>query len=245
MASKTLDKCCTEGIKHTGTPLGEFIRIEDIEAYASGNKSASQVIIIYSDIFGHSFVNTQLIADSFAKENYFVIVPDLFKGDSLRPGGTLTPEWKEKHSISNTLPLSEATINWVKRSPRKFIGAIGYCYGAPFVIKQLACGELQAGAIAHPSSVDVVDLKRLSSDSGPLLVSAAEVDPIFSPKIRVEFEEVLRENSVFYHITLASGVRHGFAVRGDPTKRVDRIAKEKAFDDQLWWFKINQHGLLR
>lgn len=240
MASNPPGKCCTEGVKHTGTASGEFVKIKDFDAYVSGNNSASKVIIIYPDVFGPQYVNTQLVADSFAKEGYFVVVPDLFKGDALVPNGPpLSPEWKERHSIASSVPLAEATNAWVKASPREFIGAIGYCYGAPFVIKQLAQGDITAGAIAHPSFVDIEDVKKLSPEKGPLLISAAETDPIFPPTLRGQTEEVLRDNGVTYHITLSGGVKHGFAVRGDPTVRSDLIAKEKAFADQLWWFKIN------
>jgi dienelactone hydrolase len=34
-----------------------------------------------SDIIGHRFKNSQLVADQFAKNGYFVMMPDLFHGD--------------------------------------------------------------------------------------------------------------------------------------------------------------------
>lgn len=241
MASNPPGKCCTEGVKHSGTALGEFIKIEDFGTYITGDKSATKVIIIYPDVFGPQYLNVQLVADSFAASGYFVVVPDLFKGDPLVPGGApLTPEWIGRHSIASAVPIADAAYKWVTSTKREFIGAIGYCYGAPFVIKQLAKGSLGAGAIAHPSFVEIDDVKKLTSEHGPLLISAAETDPIFTPELRSKTEEVLRENGAAYHSTLASGVKHGFAVRGDPEQRADRIAKEKAFADQLWWFKINQ-----
>lgn len=37
-------------------------------------------------------------------------------------------------------------------------------------------------------------------------------------------------------MTLFSGVEHGFAVRGDPSVRIQRFAKEQAFLQAVAWF---------
>lgn len=39
-----------------------------------------------------------------------------------------------------------------------------------------------------------------------------------------------------YQINLFSGVEHGFAVRGDENKQVERFAKEQAFLQAVTWF---------
>jgi dienelactone hydrolase len=39
-----------------------------------------------------------------------------------------------------------------------------------------------------------------------------------------------------YQINLFSGVAHGFAVRGDPAKKIERWAKEQAFHQAVAWF---------
>jgi hypothetical protein len=40
-----------------------------------------------------------------------------------------------------------------------------------------------------------------------------------------------------YQINLFSGVEHGFAVRGDPSKPDAKFAKEQAFLQAVTWFK--------
>jgi hypothetical protein len=36
-------------------------------------------------VFGYSFVNARLLADAYARENFHVLVPDLFSGDPIDP----------------------------------------------------------------------------------------------------------------------------------------------------------------
>jgi dienelactone hydrolase len=50
-----------------------------------------------SDIIGHRFTNSQLVADQFAKNGYFVMMPDLFHGDPVplnKPGEFDMQKWR-------------------------------------------------------------------------------------------------------------------------------------------------------
>lgn len=49
-----------------------------------------------TDVIGHRFINAQLIADQFAANGYFVLMPDLFYGDPIplnRPGDFDIQAW--------------------------------------------------------------------------------------------------------------------------------------------------------
>lgn len=49
-----------------------------------------------TDVIGHRFINAQLIADQFAANGYFVVMPDLFHGDPIplnRPGDFDIMKW--------------------------------------------------------------------------------------------------------------------------------------------------------
>jgi dienelactone hydrolase len=89
------------------------------------------------------------------------------------------------------------------------------------------------GYIAHPSFVQE---DELASISGPLCITAAETDPIFPAESRYRSEVILRKTGWHYHISLFSGVCHGFAVRGDTALKAQKFAKEQAFMQAINWF---------
>lgn len=146
----------------------------------------------------------------------------------------------------------------------KKLGAVGYCYGAKYVIRGLKeGGGVDAGFIAHPSLVDVEELKAIR---GPISIAAAgmffamaklvaaavvvgelatrgadetvhaETDTIFPDEKRHETEVILKEIGRPYQINLYSHVEHGFAVRCDLSKRENKYAKEQAFYQAVQWF---------
>jgi dienelactone hydrolase len=119
---------------------------------------------------------------------------------------------------------------------RQKIGALGYCFGAKYVVRRLHPdkGDIDVGYLAHPSFVTADELKSIK---GPLAISAAEDDHIFSVEKRHESEEILKTSGLPYQINLYGGVEHGFAVRGDPKNRSVQFAKESAFLQAVQWFK--------
>ena len=53
----------------------------------------------------------------------------------------------------------------------KRLGAVGYCYGAKYVVRGLGeGGGVDVGFIAHPSFVETDELKQIK---GPLSIAAA------------------------------------------------------------------------
>lgn len=94
-------------------------------------------------------------------------------------------------------------------------------------------GGIDVGYMAHPSFVDDDELANIS---GPLSISAAETDSIFPAEKRHKSEVILQKAGHPYQIYLFSGVAHGFAVRGDPKKKMERFAKEQAFLQAVTWF---------
>lgn len=126
--------------------------------------------------------------------------------------------------------LSELT----KKIDTKFIGLVGYCFGAKYVIQQLTNDtKVSAGAVAHPSFVSIDEVAEIKK---PLLISAAETDQIFTDELRKDTEQKLKEIKARYQIDFFSGVSHGYACRGDPKDPVIKYAKEKTFADQVHWF---------
>ena len=85
MASHPPGTCCYAGVKHEGTPTGEMKLVGDVETYFTypKDKSTKRAILLITDVIGHRFNNVQLIADQFAANGYFVVMPDLFYGDAI------------------------------------------------------------------------------------------------------------------------------------------------------------------
>jgi len=250
MTSHPPGTCCYKGVKHEGTATGEFSQLGDFEIYTKypEDKSTDLGILIITDVIGHRFINAQLIADQFAANGYFVMMPDLFDKDPIplnRPGDFDIQKWlggeynekKKAHLPPTVDPIIDACLVEMRTKYNcKKIGAVGYCFGGKYVIRHLRpdAGKIDVGYTAHPSFVDADELKAIK---GPLAISAAETDAIFPTPKRHESEEILLGLGLPYQINLYSGVVHGFAVRGDPKDRVALYAKENAFLQAIQWFE--------
>lgn len=233
MASNPPGACCVQTNFHEGTPLGTHKEIFGLDTYTVGE--SSKVIVILTDIYGHKYNNVLLVADAISKEGYKVLIPDILKGDPIVSFDELQA-WLPKHTPEITAPIVNGFLKKVKEELKPtFLGSIGYCYGAKYVIQNLSSsGFLDAGAVAHPSFVSIEEVKEIKR---PLVISAAETDSIFPPELRHQTEDELAKlNGVRYQVDLFSGVTHGFAVRGDINNPIVKYAKEKALLDQLTFF---------
>ncbi|KAF2457445.1 dienelactone hydrolase family protein [Lineolata rhizophorae] len=239
MASHPPGQCCIVGVKHEGQATGEMKTIGDnISTYFAypKDKSTQNAILILTDGMGHGVINSQLIADQLAANGYFVVMPDLFYGDPavMNAPGFDIYAWLPKHGPETVDPVVEAALKHM-RGPLgcKSVGGVGYCFGAKYVARNLKAGRVDAGYIAHPS---LLTLEELRAIEGPLSIAAAETDETFPPEMRHESEAALKDVGVAYQINLYSGVEHGFAARGDVSKRLVKFAKEQAFLQAVAWF---------
>lgn len=91
---------------------------------------------------------------------------------------------------------------------------------------------IDVGYIAHPSFVEEKELQNIQ---GPLSISAAEIDTVFTSELRHKSETILGKTGFPWQINLFSGVKHGFAVRGDMDDPKQRHAKEQAFSQAVSW----------
>ena len=132
---------------------------------------------------GHALINPQLIADQFAANGYWVVMPDLFQGDAIElnqlgTGNFDIMTWLTKggpegkgHLPDTVDPIVEKTLAYMKEQGAKKIGAVGYCFGGKYVARFLAKGKgVDVGFTAHPSFVDEAELRGMT---GPLSIAAA------------------------------------------------------------------------
>lgn len=252
MASNPPSRCCFMGFRHEGQPKGSLQEIFDLETYIAKPQVSQcckstkvtyedKYIVILTDIYGHKFNNVQLIADELAdKTGLSVLVPDILFGDPVikLDGSTHLQEWLSKHSPEKTINEAVQPFLQKLRDEKKpsFVGVIGYCFGAKFAIQQLAeDGLADVSAVAHPSFVTIEEIAAIAKEK-PLLISAAETDPVFTKELRHQTEAKLMEKGNRYQLDLFSGVSHGFAARGDISDPWVKYCKEKVLADQIHWF---------
>jgi dienelactone hydrolase len=115
---------------------------------------------------------------------------------------------------ANPSKYIKATLEYLISQGCAKIGAVGYCAGAPQVLKLLAGDEaeagykVEAGYIAHPAGSPERLVENIIK---PLSIVAADEDASFTDKKRYMTEEILKSIGVPYQINLYSHVRHGFA----------------------------------
>ncbi|KAI6358413.1 hypothetical protein MCOR25_007345 [Pyricularia grisea] len=251
MASNPPAACCNIGVRHEGTPTGQMVMIENKwDAYLAlppEGKAHKDVVLLYlPDVLG-VWQNSKLMADDFAAQGYTTLVVDTFNGDPVPLNISLTAlekfdfvSWRDfgtnhdnPHTQEAVDPIIEAAIKVLKNDHgAKRIGAVGYCFGAKYVVRHYKNG-INVGFVAHPSDVTEEELDAIP---GPLAIAAAETDSIFTSEKRHLSEELLKRSGKPYQINLYSGVLHGFAVRGNMSNKIERYAKEQAFVQAVTWF---------
>jgi dienelactone hydrolase len=103
-------------------------------------------------------------------------MPDLFHKDPVpivRSADFDMKKWfagPPSHFFENTDPLVSATIKEMREKLGvKRLGAVGYCFGAKYVVRFLKDGLIDVGYIAHPAMVEVNELEAIT---GPLSIAA-------------------------------------------------------------------------
>merc|ERR1712000_707905 len=139
MASNPPGNCCTRGSLFEGTPTGKLSKLEDGKtdvyiAEATGDKAKKDCGIIYiPDVIG-IWQNSKLMADNFAAEGYTTLVIDVFNGDN-------------PHTTKEVDPIIESAVKTIKGMGVKRIGAVGYCFGAKYVVRHYKNG-IDVGYVA-------------------------------------------------------------------------------------------------
>lgn len=113
-----------------------------------------------------------------AAAGYFVCMPDLFHNDPA-PLDAFSGnsdfdigKWFPGHSPESVQPVVDAVKDALRGEfGVQNLGAVGYCFGAKYVVRGLMPGGgIDAGFIAHPSGVESAELKAIK---GPLSIAAA------------------------------------------------------------------------
>ncbi|KAI8980620.1 Alpha/Beta hydrolase protein [Trametes punicea] len=177
--------------------------------------------------------------DYWADNGYLVLGLDYFEGDSkallnLDDGTFDYSAWIRAHQARAAvlLPPWIKTVRERYGTDKKYV-CVGYCFGAPYVMEHIKMDWIVAGAFAHPAFLNEDHFKGIKR---PLLMSCAEVDHTFPLESRRRAEDMLVEQKATYYIQVFGSVKHGFALRGDPSIPAEKWAKEESARAILEWF---------
>ncbi|PBK70277.1 alpha/beta-hydrolase [Armillaria solidipes] len=238
-----LGECCFTAVKHEGTPAGRVDTISGVPTYVSEPPPAKtvgkpKVVLYLADVYGPMYINNQLLQDYFASQGFIAVGVDYFLGDPVYIHKE--PDFdRQAWMVKSKQQAQELMPRWLEAIREKYgqdahYTAVGYCFGAPYVLDLAAQGDIVAGAIAHPAFLTEDHFKNIKK---PLLLSCAETDHSFPLESRRRAEDILVENKASYCFQVFSGVSHGFAVRGDPNVGDTRWAKEESARGIANWFQ--------
>ncbi|KAI9454364.1 chlorocatechol-degradation protein [Russula earlei] len=238
-------KDCISGVRHEGSPGGTYEEINGIKTYVatpSTDYPKDKALLYVADIFGYELPNNTLLADDFARNGFKVYFPDLFEGDpapadALNPGSNFDLyKWLANHKPEHTVKRVRRVVEGLKEQGIAVYGATGYCYGARLVFDLAFDNVIQTAVVAHPSLVQSDELDTyLEKSKAALLINSCEFDDLFPPSLAKTADEKFSKFAPGYRRTYFEGVRHGFAVRGDPNSPVVNAAKEGAFKASVEW----------
>ncbi|KAH9893539.1 alpha/beta-hydrolase [Cubamyces lactineus] len=232
---------CVAGVRHEGTPEGQFTKIGGVESYVatpSGDYPKDKVVLFLSDVFGIKLQNNLLLADDYARNGFKVVLPDLFEGDALPEDALNTgtfdlPSWLGKHGAERVAGIVRTVQDALKAEGVTKFAAVGFCFGARPAFDLAFTNEVAVVAVAHPSLLQIpADLEKYASQSkAPLLINSCETDSQFPPEAQAKADEILGGGKFApgYTRTYWDGCTHGFAVRGDISNPKIKAGKEGAF----------------
>ncbi|OKL61726.1 hypothetical protein UA08_03063 [Talaromyces atroroseus] len=244
----TISDCCIKGFSWQGTPTGRIDKLAGNDVYISGD-NAEVAILFISDLFGWKFPNVRLLADHFAREvGATVYVPDFFGGevldvdliaaekfDQLDLPGFLQRNGREQRESE----IFDCARTLRQQHGYRKVGAVGYCYGG-WASLRLGAKEHAAAplvdciSVGHPSLVKKSDIAELNV---PVQVLAPEIDPAFSPELKLYTFETLQQLNIPFDYQNFPGVVHACFIRGDENKPGERAAMERGKNAAVGWLR--------
>ncbi|EGD81467.1 hypothetical protein PTSG_11848 [Salpingoeca rosetta] len=167
----TTKPCCDAGppvtIKHEDK--GKEIKLGELTAYVSGDPASAKAgVILFYDIFGLKHPQVREICDRFAARGYYVVMPDVFRGD---PWTLEKFPPKDKTEFQAFLKRSNdaapGDIETVKAHFKevglgdKKHGVLGFCWGGKWVVEACADESFGAGLAAHPAFITLDMVKKV------------------------------------------------------------------------------------
>ncbi|BBN15635.1 carboxymethylenebutenolidase [Marchantia polymorpha subsp. ruderalis] len=236
------EACCTPAPPAEHHEEGQSVKFAGLDAYVNpGPAGATAALVLVSDIMGFDPPLLRKLADRCAAEGFYVVVPDLFRGDPFQPQdmknrASLIPAWVAKHPPTDLTDV-KAVINQLKEQGFQSIGVTGCCWGGKVAI--LLASEdpslINAAVLFHPSFVNHDDVHAFKV---PVQFSIPETDQQVTAEKAEEFKTILSSRpEVASSFKIFPGMVHGWAIRYDVNSPEQVKSAHEAHDDMISWFK--------
>lgn len=198
-----------EHVTITG-PDGAFTAYIAKPAQANG-----RALVVIQEIFGVNKVMRDL-ADTYAAQGYFAVVPDLFW--RIQPGIDITDqtpeEWQQafdyfgKFNVDKGVVDIQATIDYVRQT-HATIGAVGYCLGG--LLAYLTATRTTINASVSYYGVGIQDrLAEANAETKPLLLHVASEDSFVNKDAQAAMQAGLSSHTQV-QMQVYEGLDHAFA----------------------------------
>lgn len=196
--------------------------------------SGSKALIIFPEVFCWEG-RLKGICDHFAGQGYYVIMPDIMRGDKMNnPENTDATAYLKKWTVwSNIEPDVAAVFKHIADKGISEIGSVGFCWGGWTIFRASAAGfPLKCGAICHPS----VRLEGYAGSDEVTLAGKVKCPMMFASS-RNDPENIkeggacalaLQEKFPASEIKSYGDVDHGWVSRGDVSDPVVAAAVKAA-----------------
>ncbi|KAK0658899.1 putative hydrolase [Cercophora samala] len=240
-----MSECCLKGFKWGGEPQGSEKEVNGQQCYVTGSNPDVGIIMIH-DLYGWTFGNTRLLADSYAAEvGATVYVPDFFGGVVLSADLINNPAEWGKLDLPNFMERNNKAVRGPEmislakhlRTQHRKLGAIGYCYGG-WAVFQLGVKSdaplVDCISAAHPT---FLTKDEMSNVGVPVQIIAPEIDPQFTPELKTYAVTEIPKVGVPFDYQYFPGLTHGFSIRGNRENNAEVKGLERARRAAVTWFK--------
>lgn len=241
--------CCLNTFKWEGTPTGSETKLGNNDTYvatpASGSDTKRAILLVH-DALGWTFPNLRLLADHYASEsNSDVFMPDFFAGEVLPPEPICKGRWHEVDmkgfTTRNSRDIREPEIfACAKLLKEKYshVAAVGFCFGG-WAVFRLGAKEHSPPLVdciiaGHPTWLTKKDIDEVAV---PTQVLAPEIDPVYTPELKLHTFQTLQKNGVVLDYQHYPGVSHACFTRGDDEVKGEREAMTRGKDAVVAWVR--------
>lgn len=106
-----------------------------------------------------------MLADEFAANGYFVVMPDLFFRDSVpqSPDDDFEYDlWEMCHPPASAESVIRTVLVEMRKAGAKRIGGVGYTIGARYLAKYMSPSQFYAGFMGHPDRLAKEDVMAIN-----------------------------------------------------------------------------------
>lgn len=266
-ASRIGDHCANDPpLDPSVKSSGEIVKLAETDIYISKpsdlESQGTCLLLLLTNGVGVNSVANQLQADHFAREGYFVAMPDLFEGDPAPNATTVTSHvesqelleqikfkaaegikgfmidmWLARHTPEKTMPIIEKVLAAIKEQygDKNYTVSLGtYVVGYCFGGKYAL--RLAATDLIIAGAVahgTLVSKEDITNIRKPVSFACVENDNFFPDDLREEGQKFLQENNIEHEMRVYEGVPHGFGVYGSYSEEHIKAAQKQVFQQFL------------